>query len=292
MSDNIPTDLSIMSQISAAIIGTDSNFPRLIAIDQEGDTVKRLKTDIFPGALTLKNLPVEATTEAFKQRGEMLKQYGLNLNFGIVADVPTSKQSFTYDRALGINYSEAKNRVTSAIMATKGLTLSTIKHFPGHGAAEGDSHFGIPASTKTLEDWLASDALPFQAGIDAGVDVVMFGHLRFNSVDEKPASLSGRWHEVLHNDLGFTGVTITDDLAMLQNSGDEHYADPIQNAIEALRAGNTLLLFIASNSNDTSPERLIDGILSATENDTELQETINQSVKKSFKLRENVKNLL
>src|SRR5690606_29120928 len=103
--------------------------------------------------------------------------------------------------------------------------------FPGHGAAPGDSHRVIPRTDKTLERWRETDAVPFAAGIDAGASMVMFGHLSFTAVDAAPATLSARWHEILREDLGFEGVIVTDDLAMLQASGLEQYADPVANTV-------------------------------------------------------------
>ncbi len=77
-----------------------------------------------------------------------------------------------------------------------GQTLSTLKHFPGHGSAPGDSHLGIPTTAMSKATWAATDALPFQAGIKAGAPVLMFGHLRFTAVDSAPASLSATWHQI------------------------------------------------------------------------------------------------
>lgn len=289
MADNIPTDSSLLPNLTAAIRNSDQEFPLLVAIDEEGDTVKRINDDLFPGALSLKNLPSEETRKAFADRGELLKSYGITLNFGIVADVATDSNSFIYSRALGENYNGTSERVVAAIEASKNRTFSTLKHFPGHGATSGDSHISIPTSSKGLDDWKKSDALPFSAGIKAGADVVMFGHLLFPAVDDQPASLSPRWHEILAKDLGFKGVTITDDLVMLQNSGDSRFMDPVANAIAALKAGNTLLLFVANHPNNAglaaNPSAIIDGIVQAAEQDSGLKTIINQNAQKALEFR-------
>ncbi len=122
--------------------------------------------------------------------------------------------------------------------------LSTLKHFPGHGATNGDSHRGVPSTALGRTDWLAEVAPPFRAGIAAGAEVVMFGHLAYTAVDPRPASLSPEWHAILRTELGFDGVAITDDMLMLQQSGLPQYADPVENAISALSAGNTMLLYV------------------------------------------------
>ena len=64
--------------------------------------------------------------------------------------------------------------------------MSTLKHFPGHGAAPGDSHSGIPSTGMSKEEWAATDGVPFQAGIDAGAPLLMFGHLAYTAVDPGP----------------------------------------------------------------------------------------------------------
>ena len=73
----------------------------------------------------------------------------------------------------------------------------------------------------------------------------MFGHLRFDAFDPLPATLSPTWHAVLRDELGFEGIIITDDMAMLENSGEPAYADRLSNAIAAIAAGNTVLLYVA-----------------------------------------------
>ena len=72
----------------------------------------------------------------------------------------------------------------------------------------------------------------------------MFGHLAFPAVDAAPASLSTTWHDVLRRDLGFDGISVTDDMLMLQASGDPRLADPYANAVAALAAGNDALLYV------------------------------------------------
>ncbi len=96
----------------------------------------------------------------------------------------------------------------------------------------------------SLDEWRATQAPPFEAGIDAGAELVMFGHLRYTAVDSAPATLSAAWHELLRDELGFDGIIVTDDLSMLQHSGDPAYADQVANAVAAVAAGNTLLLYV------------------------------------------------
>ncbi|MDQ4137377.1 MAG: glycoside hydrolase family 3 protein, partial [Actinomycetota bacterium] len=151
---------------------------------------------------------------------------------------------FIRSRTLGDTPAAAAPRVAAAVQGERGRVLSTLKHFPGHGVAPGDSHSSIPGTGMGYDEWRETHALPFEAGIGAGAELVMFGHLRFDAIDDAPATLSARWHDILRDDLGFDGVAVTDDLSMLEHSGEPEYADPVQNAVQALEAGNDLLLFV------------------------------------------------
>jgi beta-N-acetylhexosaminidase len=240
----------------------DPALPPLVAVDQEGGDVRRLKWDDFPSSLTLKTAPPEATAEAYAGRGSLVERAGIDVNFGIVADYTADPGSFIYRRSLGTDASAAASRVAAAVTGEAPFVDSTLKHFPGHGAAPGDSHRTIPSTDTSLDAWRAGEALPFRAGIDAGAQLVMFGHLAYTSVDAAPASLSAAWHDILRNELGFTGVAITDDMAMLEASGVPAYRDPVANAVAALVAGNDMVLGVAYSSVDRA-NAVIDGIAAA-----------------------------
>jgi beta-N-acetylhexosaminidase len=243
MRDNVTPEPGEVAAITASA-WADADLPPIIAIDQEGGEVVRLSFDPNPGADELRSLPVSATAQAFTARGQLLASVGVNVNFGIVADVTADPGSFIYSRTLGNSGAESSERVAAAVTAERGAVASTLKHFPGHGRSSEDSHAGIPVSGVGRDEWRATDATPFSAGIEAGARFVMFGHLLFPAVDSLPASLSATWHDVLRRDLGFDGIAITDDLLMLQASGDPRWSDPYANAVAALAAGNDALLYV------------------------------------------------
>ncbi|MET1016599.1 MAG: glycoside hydrolase family 3 N-terminal domain-containing protein, partial [Leifsonia flava] len=176
--------------------------------------------------------------------------------------------SFIYRRALGTTPEAAGERVAAAVAGEKQAVLSTLKHFPGHGAAPGDSHTSVPTTAMSLDEWKKTDAIPFEKGIAAGAPIVMFGHLDYSAVDPQPASLSATWHEILRDTLGFDGITITDDMLMLRNTGLPEYQDPSENAIRALAAGNTMVLFVLGSSpavDGVDPAKLVADIGAAVD---------------------------
>lgn len=289
MGDNIPSTDVGLKDITQGLRGTDPRLSRLVAIDEEGGSVKRLQGDNFPSAETLKNGYPTQTSDAFIRRSELVASVGVNLNFGIIADVTNNPHSFIYDRVLGTTPQIASNNVQAAVGATRGRTLSTLKHFPGHGETTGDSHVSIPTTDVSYESWKTNDMLPFEAGVQSGADLVMFGHLRYSAVDSLPASLSKKWHDILRNDLKFKGVSITDDMLMLQSSGEAAFSDPVTNAIAALNAGNTLLLYVLDNQGSAhtkiDPAILIDGVVSAVNDGRISKSLIDANVKQVLKLR-------
>lgn len=252
MGSNIGGDAAQVRAVTSALT-LDPELPPLIAVDQEGGVVSRLPWDALPGGRRLQADDAARVRDVFADRAGLVAQTGANVNFGIVADVPADTGSFISSRALGADPAAAADRVSAAVQGEQGLVLSTLKHFPGHGAAPGDSHHGIPSTPMSLQQWRATDAKPFEAGIDAGAELLMLGHLAYTAVDAAPASLSPRWHRIARDDLGFDGVLITDDLGMLGSSGVAEYRDPVANAVAAIAAGSDMVLMIAGSTPQTAP---------------------------------------
>ncbi|MCU1440686.1 MAG: glycoside hydrolase family 3 protein [Rhodoglobus sp.] len=245
MGDNIPDPPGALAGMTP-MMSAQAGLPVLIATDQEGGVVRRIYTDDAASAEQLRYAAPDAARAAFAERGALLESVGITVNFGVVADVSADPASFIFERSMGSTAADAAARVSEAVAGESGEVLSTLKHFPGHGVSGEDSHTGIPSTGMGLDEWRAGHAPPFEAGIDAGAELVMFGHLQFDAVDPVPATLSSLWHEVLRDDLGFDGITITDDMNMLERSGRPEYASQAQNAVLAVLAGNTMLLYVGA----------------------------------------------
>ncbi|RAC17251.1 glycoside hydrolase family 3 protein, partial [Burkholderia multivorans] len=95
-----------------------------------------------------------------------------------------------------------------------GGVASSAKHFPGHGRLTVDSHEGLPVSEKSIDELEDSDLLPFQSAVDAGVPMVMMGHIGLPDAKTTPASLNPKAYTALRENLGFDGVVVTDALNM------------------------------------------------------------------------------
>lgn len=263
MGSNVPFDENRLRELTTALRG-DAALPALIAIDEEGGTVTRLPWDDFPAGGDLAAADPAESSIAFAARGALVARAGAGINFGIVADETDDPYSFIAPRVLGADPQAAADRVTAATQGEAPYALSTLKHFPGHGTVSADSHWTIPVAEQSYDDWLATTAVPFRAGIDAGAPLVMVGHLVYPQVSDQPASLSPDWYRILREDLGFTGVTVTDDLGMLLSSGDPRYADPVSNAVSAVAAGADLVVQVVRSDWTTAGE-LAEGIAAAAD---------------------------
>lgn len=283
MGANIPGGEEALRRVTASLT-VDPALPPLIGIDEEGGDITRLPWDDFAGADTLKGDPAAATESAFLGRGALVQRAGIGVNFGIVADVTDNRSAFIYRRALGTTPKGAADRVAAAVDGEGGQTLSTLKHFPGHGAAAGDSHALIPKTSMSQKSWAATDAVPFEAGIAAGAPLLMFGHLEYSAVDDAPASLSAKWHAIARDDLGFTGVSITDDLGMLQATGIRSYRSLVTNAVAALKAGNDMVLAVMFTTSD-SASKMVNGIVAAVESGKLSQERLDEAATRVMELR-------
>ena len=236
----------------AAIHATNPDLPPLVALDQEGGIVSRISDDPAPDAPTMGQLaPAEISARA-RARAAVLAAYGFDVNFAPVADVAFSPDSFMTGRAFGDDPEGVAEDVEAYLGGVEGSgVLHAVKHFPGHGRVFVDSHEALPVLDVDTATWWEEDALPFRAAVEAGVPMVMLGHLSVPSWDELPASLSPVAVRVLREELGFTGVVVSDDLGM----GALAAWTPFEIVDLAMAAGNDLLLFVITG---VEPEALVD----------------------------------
>lgn len=253
-----------------------SQIPLLIGVDEEGGTVNRISKypafrkvpfrspqDLFQsGGLSL----IETDT---KEKAELLKSLGVNLNLAPVCDVSMNPKDFIYKRSFGQNAERTSEYVAAVVAAMKNKNIGcTLKHFPGYGNNI-DTHTGIAIDKRSREEFYTTDFLPFEAGINAGAESILVSHNIVMAFDKAyPASLSSNIHTILRNDLKFHGVIITDDLSM---DAIKNYTNNGAAAVLAVQAGNDLL--IASDYKVQIP-----AVISAVENGEIPIDIINESV--------------
>lgn len=222
----------------------------LIAIDQEGGRVQRLRRDVLrlPALADVAAVPDEradevARTAAWVMATEMLA-CGIDISFAPVLDLDYGRSQVIGNRSLGGD-PERVARLASAYL--DGLhaagMAATGKHFPGHGWAEADSHFALPVDDRPLEDIRRTDLVPF-ARLAAKLDGIMPAHVVYSQVDSLPAGFSLRWlQEILRAELGFDGVIFSDDLTM----AGAHAVGGIPERIDAAQAAGGDMLLICND---------------------------------------------
>lgn len=239
---NIGTPDEVRS-LAAAIRSTNSARPPLVALDQEGGEVTRLSNDPCPSAPELGQLPDDEVARLSGERAAFLLQHGIDINFAPVADVGWTADGAVTGRTFGSDPALVAEKVAAYVKGAVGSPVrSTAKHFPGLGRTLVDSHETLPTVDLSLADWQTSDALPFKAAIDAGVPLVMVGHVVVTAFGELPASINATAHETLRQELGFAGGIVTDDLGMGALTTGMHPLDVLDLAVDV---GNDLLLYVA-----------------------------------------------
>jgi beta-glucosidase-like glycosyl hydrolase len=215
----------------------------LIGVDQEGGKVERLRkiSTSLPSLRALGNCPQYLKEHSYILAFELL-DLGFNLVFGPCADLATHESNpIIGTRSLGPDEKKVSAMLPEIIKIyqSSGL-IACVKHFPGHGSSDKDSHEELPILKSQTSEYLR-DLEPFRSSINAGVLSLMSAHLLLPNIDSKfPASLSKTLIEdELKSKLGFQGLIITDDLSMKALSK----LSPGDRSKNAIRAGNHLVLW-------------------------------------------------
>lgn len=242
--NQVKTMLAGVQQASKETTG----LPLFLCIDEEGGVNARIAENPDLGEKNVGPMANISTYDAAYSAGATiggyLKKFGFNVDFAPDSDVLTNpKNGIIGDRSFGTD-PKVVTELSAAYsdgLHSKGI-LSTFKHFPGHGATEGDTHKGYAYTSKSYEDMLKDDMVPFAKAGEHNVDFVMVAHISVPTIlgGDTPCTLSEKMITgVLRKEFGYEGLIITDALnmgAIVQNY------DPSKACIEAVKAGNDILL--------------------------------------------------
>ena len=269
---------SLVGSLQKLSMETEPAVPLFVAVDQEGgDIASAPWVAPQPAAAEVgsRGDPDEARAIAAKM-GHQLLRVGINTDFAPVVD--TGFGAAIGDRSYGEDPELVARMGAAAVEGFEEVgVISAAKHFPNHGPATSDSHVSLPVvrhDAKTLHSY---DLPPFEAAVNAGVPMVMVGHLLYPAIDpQNPASLSRDAISMLRRDLGFRGVVVTDDLAMAGATLDEA-------AVEAVGAGADLLIV---SSQPQQQADAYDAVVAAVESGEIPRERIRRSVARVLGIKE------
>ena len=258
-----------------------------LSIDQEGGRVERTE-NIHGGKKYLsakfayeKGLKfLEKQTQEIAQE---LKSYGINLNFAPCIDTNTNPNNpIIGERAFSSNPDEvieAEKIVSSTYR--KNEIIPCVKHFPGHGDANSDSHLTLPIIDLSINEMERTHIKPFKSAIENKIDMVMVAHLHCTCFEKEgiPTSLSKNAIDYLRNNLKFEGITISDDMIM---KGVANFGE-VEACEMGIRAG--LNMFIYRNCDDKTIN-IIEKIYQKAIIDEDLRKNIEKSYTKILNLKQ------
>ncbi len=222
-----------------------SEIPLFISADEEGGNVGRLMyklgTTWVNDMYSYKDMGEDTAYANAYTIGSDMVSCLFNTDFAPVADVWTNPENTVIgDRAYSDDFAQASELVAAAVRGfTDAGVVCCVKHFPGHGDTSTDTHEGAAVVDKSLDELRAGELLPFESGIDAGVDMVMVGHITVTAVDDEPATISKAViTDLLREELGWDGIVITDSLDMGALAG----YDNGEVCVRFLEAGGDILL--------------------------------------------------
>ena len=260
-----------------------SAVPLLIACDEEGGAVSRLMgtvgTTRVGSMYDYRDDGPDAAFQNARTIGGDMAALGFNLDLAPVADVWSNPDNTVIGRrAYSDDFRQAAELIPAAVEGFHaGSVACTLKHVPGHGDTAEDSHDGAAYVYKSLDELRAEELLPVRAGIEAGADAVMIGHLILPDVSDEPALFSHAIvTELLREELGFRGVVMTDALEMEAVSG--RYSQE-EIAVRALQAGVDVLLC------PTDPLASLQALADAVQTGVLTEARIDESVLRVLRLK-------
>ena len=254
---DINQTVTMIREAQSASMKSANGIPMFICVDQEGGLVNRVSF----GTTGSGNMALAATGDTSNTEeiagilGEEISALGFNMDFAPVSDVNNNPDNPVIGTR---SFSDDPNTVAENVVAfidglNKYNISTSVKHFPGHGNVGEDSHTKLPLSELTLDELKECELIPFEAGIEAGADMIMTAHIQYPNIDDTtyiskddgkevylPATLSKKiMTGLLRDEMGFDGIIISDSMQM--DAIATHF-DETDAAVLAINAGVDLLI--------------------------------------------------
>ena len=262
--------------------------PLFTAVDHEGGRVQRFKdpfTLLPPYRDLAKQKSSKELFEIFMLLSRELLSAGINFNLSPVADMTDKNNGVIGDRSAGTDIEKVEAVISATIRGfVKGSMLCCVKHFPGHGCVNEDSHEELPVSEKTLEELMNYEIIPFKRATKAGVSAIMTAHILFKNIDSLPASLSPIFiRDIIRKEFRFIKLILTDDISM--GAITKNYS-PLEASTLALKAGSDIVIY--SSSDISSLASMIENLAKSAEKDSELKNQIASSYSRISEMKKSM----
>lgn len=263
-----------------------SKIPPFLSIDQEGGRVERTENihngkKYFSAKFAFEK-GIDFLRNQTEEISEELKSYGINLNFAPCIDTNTNPDNpIIGERAFSSNPDDVitGEEIVSQTYIKNGI-IPCVKHFPGHGDANSDSHLTLPMIDLSLDEMENTHIKPFKSAIQNGIEMIMAAHLHCTCFEKDPipASISKNAISYLRNKLNFNGIIISDDMVM---KGVADFGE-IEACEMGIKAGLNMFIYRFS---DKKTIDIIESIYEKALSDNELKKNIEQSHEKIINLK-------
>lgn len=268
----------LLSAMQNAAKTSRTTIPLFTAVDQEGGKVTRIKFDYIKDIRAQSELKKDEAFNVASMRGQELAELGFNNVLAPVSDFTSNRSAYIYSRTFQKSAQETVDSSRSMIDGySEAQVIPTVKHFPGHGGSAADPHKSI-VKVSEVEFRLQTEIFTKVLGKNSDI-MLMTGHIVAEHVDSLPTSQSRKLIDYLRNDIGYDGVVITDDIAMLRSYYNQGIAEL---SVMAVKAGNDIIL----TSNTYSDQvKIYEAIVSAVDSGELSMEQIDKSVFRVLSLK-------
>lgn len=275
-------------QISEMLAGTQemSKYPLFFGVDEEGGNVARVASAVNEVDNVGSARELGAAGDggqvylAYSEIAQYLERYGFNVDFAPVADIYDGENSMFAERSFGTDAETVAMLASQAVMGLQDNGISAcVKHFPGHGSTDADSHDGRATNDITEEALMETEVVPFRMALESNPDFIMVSHISLPGItyDYTPASMSSDIvSRILRMGLGYEGIIITDAMDM---GAVTTYYTSAQAAVDAINAGCDMIL------KPDNFKEAYQGVLDAVNNGEISIERIEESLMRIYRVK-------
>ncbi|WP_353096484.1 beta-N-acetylhexosaminidase [Tissierella praeacuta] len=285
--------LSLLNKIKET--NSNNDIPLFLSIDEEGGRVSRLPKSFvkIPVAMKIGNKnDKDISYRLGSILGRRVGSVGFNVDFAPVLDINSNpKNPVIGDRSFGSTVDQVANNGLQVMLGIKDTgIIPAVKHFPGHGDTDIDSHIKLPMVNKTIDQLKSFELVPFMEAINKDADMVMVAHILYPNIDKDyPATMSSKMiQNILRDDLGYNGVVVSDDMTMGAIVENYTLEDGV---LSFIKAGGDIALVCHGKENPAKVfEKIKEAVKIGELNEKDIDDKVYRilKLKEKYNLRDNI----